>query len=145
MPEPPVLADMLNRVATLSWSPSPNTGLPITYTLYVSTADPHGVSTSQYSEVASGLTETTYQFSMAGDVVYFFTVRAVNDVGTGPSSDPSDAIYNATLIPPPSALEIVDAVELLDGTFETEITWTGITGYKAVSYKVFHFLTLPYF
>jgi hypothetical protein len=71
--------------ATVAWVPPSNGGSPITS--YVVTASPGGAVTnapaSATSVVVTGLTAGT---------AYTFTVAAVNSVGTGPASLPSNAV-----------------------------------------------------
>ena len=96
--------------ATLSWqAPSDNGGLPITN--YLATSVPGGLTCTTSGETACEV------YGLANGTPYAFTVRATNEVGTGPASKPSGAITPATTPGPPTSVRGIPADS------EVAVTW----------------------
>ena len=100
-----VSATGFDTSALVTWSvPASSGGTSITG--YTATSDPDGKTCSttgtQYCEVAGLMNLTSYTF----------TVRATNNIGTGPSSDPSNAVTPAVVHG--STFAAIKPVRLLD-------------------------------
>jgi uncharacterized delta-60 repeat protein len=70
---------------SVSWSGAGEGGAPVTG--YTVTSSPDGITLS-----VPGDTTTASVPGLANDVAYTFTVTATNEIGTGPSSDPSNSV-----------------------------------------------------
>jgi hypothetical protein len=111
-----------DRAATVSWSASGGNGSPVSG--YVVTASPGGTTTS-----VDGRSTTASVAGLANGVAHTFTVRAVNAVGSGPSSAASDAVT-------PAGVPDAPALQVVRGDTTARLTWTApaangapVTGY----------------
>ena len=122
-----VVATPGNAQATVTWAaPASNGGSPITG--YTVTGNPGGSCSvgNVLSCTVTGLTN---------GVTYTFTVKAINIVGTGPASAPSNAVTPATVPGAPTG------VTATAGNAQATITWaaptsnggSAITGYTVTS------------
>jgi titin len=107
-----------DREATVTWvDPTSNGGSPITsYTVTGSGSD----SSAPTSTVGPAQTSATIT-NLTDGVTYTFTVTATNALGTGPASQPSNAVTPEPSIGPPGA---PTALLALDGDGQATISWT---------------------
>jgi hypothetical protein len=112
-PSAPVLADNHGTIG-LTWTPPTNTGgAPVTYTVQERT------SSGSWSELATGLTQTSYTFTTpAAKITYVFAIVAVNSAGRSPWSA-SSWIW-ATVVAP----SVPGAPALTDNHGSIGLTWT---------------------
>ncbi len=112
--------------ATISWSPPTNDGGSRVVAYRVS---------SQPPTVTATIPETTSLIfpGLHNGTEYVFTVRAVNDLGDGPPSPPSNAITpTAAAAVPGAPLHVVATA----GNGEATVSWTAAAGATATTYTV---------
>jgi titin len=121
-----VVATRGNTTASVTWIAPSNNGSPITGYTVTSNPGSFTCTTASLTCTVNGLTNGT---------AYTFTVTATNDVGTGPSSAPSNSVTPATL---PGAPTSVVATR---GNASASVSWAApasnggspITGYTVTS------------
>jgi len=128
-------------VIGLTWSavtPPPNCA--ITYNLYGSTTS--GFAPSASNLIASGLTNSAYSSTgLAASTTYYYTVEAVDAVGTSAASDQASAETNSAtscVAIPSTAPTNLTASSSTSSAIE--LTWTAISApsyCKAITYNIY--------
>ena len=124
-----VIAVAANTSASVSWTaPADSGGLAISS--YTVTAAPGGRTCATTGALSCTVT------GLANGTSYTFTVRAANDVGPGPASDPSSAVTPAPGVPgAPTGVKGVakDASALVSWSAPTDNGGAAITAYAVTS------------
>lgn len=113
-----------NQFVSLAWTPPSGGGL--TYSVYRgASADGEGD-----APIASGLTAAAYTDSgLTNGTHYFYTVRAVNSIGSSPPSNETDATPNMVVPAAPTGLTATR------GNATISLAWNAVLG--ATGYQVF--------
>jgi hypothetical protein len=114
-----------DRFADLSWAKPADNGAPITG--YTITSTPAGA-----TKTVSGDATNTRVAGLTNGTEYTFTVRAINDVGTSPASEPSNAVTPAGV---PTAATNIAATR---GNKSASVSWakSAPNGAPILSYTI---------
>jgi hypothetical protein len=127
------LASVIYPSVTVSWTAAFNGGSPLTG--YVVTPYIDGIPQSPITFMSTATAETIT--GLTDGVTYTFTVAAINDIGTGPDSTPSNPVTVAPSAPGPPIIGTATA-----GNGRATVSWTApaldggspITGYIVTPY-----------